>query len=66
MMERIPQDELDTILHSYSVDGLSFDDAKQVSPDMTLYFFHDKEKIGGQVTSAADMGLFCLQAADFL
>ena len=44
MMDKIPQDELSEILHSYNIDGLSFDRAKQVEPDMMLNFFHDEEK----------------------
>ena len=57
-MEILPHDELKAILHSYNVDGLSFDDAKQVSPDMTIYFFHDKEKTTYVLLAADYLGGF--------
>lgn len=42
MIEKIPQDELTEILHSYNLYGLSFDTAEQVEPDMIIYIFSDE------------------------
>ena len=55
-MEKISEDELNEILHSYNLDGLSFDNAKQVEPDIILYFFHDKENIPYVLLTADYLG----------
>ena len=55
MMDKIGQDELVEILNSYGVEGVFYDDAKQITPDSMIYIFSDKDGIK-----------YILLAADYL
>ncbi len=54
-MDRIDEAELSEIIESYGLKSLIFDSFKQVEPDTSLYFFHDK-----------DNHRYCLIASDYL
>lgn len=54
-MNKIAQDELAEILDSYGINGVFYDDAKQITPDSMIYIFSDK-----------DGAKYILLAADFL
>ena len=54
-MNKITQDELVEILNSYGVNGLSYDGAKQITPDSMIYLFSNE-----------DDAKFILLAADYL